>query len=345
LLALRKREWPDRRITQSTLAEVLGVKVPSISGYESLTDPKPVPEDRLEAYARFFATRRSLEGGQAKLLDDGALTMEEQKRYDSLRDELLELRETSSGRRQAPADTIARPEPSDQPRSFWHFPDGASIVILCGELPQDERPPSADPMSFTYGELYSYADADALIELHGHLRATNPESQVSFRTASNMRADDANNHLVLLGGVAWNNKVARLAARLGLPVYQARGDESEPDIFMTRAGGDARRIFEAVVSPEEELLEDVGMLVRAPNPDNRDRTVTICNGVWSPGVFGAVRALTHDSVRVANETYLRDRFEDDFANFGILMRVAVNPGVIPTPDLRIASNRLFEWPE
>ncbi|MFB9322659.1 XRE family transcriptional regulator [Cryptosporangium minutisporangium] len=294
--------------------------------------------ERLDSYARFFASRRSYEAGVGRLLDDDDLTAEEHRRYEALREELLELRQVALG--QTPDS-----EPgSDQPESFWHFPDGHPIVLLCGELPEEERPASAHPRSFTYGELYSYADVDALIELYGHIRAQNPTSQVSFRTAANMRTEDSSQHLVLLGGVAWNNKVGRLAARLGLPVFQMLGPEGESDVFMSREGGE-RRLFEPVMTADgDELVEDVGLLVRATNPDNRGRTVTICNGVWSAGVFASVRVLTHAALRVENEEYLRSRFSD-LANFGVLFRVNVNDGIVATPDLRIDKNRLYEWPE
>ena len=41
-----------------------------------------------------------------------------------------------------------------------------------------------------YTELLSYADLDALVELHGHIRAENPAMDVFFKTAPNVVPDD-----------------------------------------------------------------------------------------------------------------------------------------------------------
>ena len=55
------------------------------------------------------------------------------------------------------------------------------------------------------------------------------------------------------------------------------------------------------------LAEDVGLLARVPNPLNSSRTLTICNGVHSRGVYGAVRSLTDTHLRDANERYILPR--------------------------------------
>jgi hypothetical protein len=66
LRSLRVRHWPDVRLTQDALARALGGEEPlsaaTVSSWESPTSPKLAPRDRMIAYARFFATRRSVEG-------------------------------------------------------------------------------------------------------------------------------------------------------------------------------------------------------------------------------------------------------------------------------------------
>ena len=81
LRALREDRWPDIKVTQSQLSRALGadrpVSVPLISSWESLTNPKIPPIPRLEAYATFFATIRSMNGPVPRMLDAGELTRAE----------------------------------------------------------------------------------------------------------------------------------------------------------------------------------------------------------------------------------------------------------------------------
>ena len=55
-------------------------------------------------------------------------------------------------------------------------------------------------------------------------------------------------------------------------------------------------------------MEDVGLLVRLPNPLNSTRTITMCNGIHSRGVLGAVRTLTDARLRESNEQYIAQNF-------------------------------------
>ena len=68
------------------------------------------------------------------------------------------------------------------------------------------------------------------------------------------------------------------------------------------------------------LAEDVGLLARVPNPLNSSRTLTICNGIHSRGVYGAVRSLTDAQLRESNERYISANFGDS-GSFAILMSV------------------------
>lgn len=68
----------------------------------------------------------------------------------------------------------------------WRFEDGNTITVVCAQLPPDmrEKMPYADRSSPDYIELYNCSDLDALFELHGHLRASNPTNQVNLRVAT-----------------------------------------------------------------------------------------------------------------------------------------------------------------
>ena len=72
LRELREHEWDDANLTQAKLAAALsaeqGVASATLSSWENIKNPKPPPTARLSAYARFFATRRSLDGPEPHLL-------------------------------------------------------------------------------------------------------------------------------------------------------------------------------------------------------------------------------------------------------------------------------------
>ena len=77
------------------------------------------------------------------------------------------------------------------------------------------------------------------------------------------------------------------------------------------------------------------------NPFQFDRTLTICNGIHSRGVLGAVRCFTDPTVREHNEKYLADRFPE--GEFAMLLRVRVVGNETMSPDLRDPTARLYEW--
>ena len=78
------------------------------------------------------------------------------------------------------------------------------------------------------------------------------------------------------------------------------------------------------------LAEDVGLLARVPNPLNSSRTLTICNGIHSRGVYGAVRSLTDAKLRDANERYISANFGNS-ESFAILMSVQMIENKAMTP--------------
>ena len=339
LRQLREQEWPDVRLTQAALAAALGedghLAPATVSSWESLVAPKLPPADRLTAYARFFATRRSLDGAAPHLLPLADLTDAEKAVYEGLEGELLAFRDAAR-KPGARAEVVLV-------RRSWHFNDGP-VTIVCAPLPPDQTGVLADPANPNYTELQSLADLDSLIELHGHVRAENPEMQVNFRASSKVEPDNLSGHVVLLGGIAWNQITKRLSDMTILPVRQIRDPGLESgEIFVADLGGEERKFLpQWRDSQKTELDEDVGLLARTPNPLNSSRTLTICNGVHSRGVYGAVRTLTDARLRESNEDYLVRNFEDAAA-FAVLMRVPVIGGHAMTPDFNAPGSVLYKW--
>jgi hypothetical protein len=353
LRALREGHWPDRPLTQNQLATALGgdkgrLSTALISSWENLTKTKIPPSSRLVSYATFFATRRSIEQEPFRILSPTELTGDERATRDALLQELANLR-AAAIREQRPTALHTADTQEVDDGGLWHFPDGREITIVCAELPDYMRQtmPYADPRSPDYVELSTYADLDALIELYGHLRATNPYNQVNFRTHSSLTMDDLTTHLALLGGVDWNTVTRDLLERVHMPVRQSARDAQTGDGYFEVADGEQRRRFAPTVDRTgdgENLLEDVAHFFRTPNPLNRKRTLTICNGMFARGTLGAVRALTDTRFRRRNEDYIRARFQHN-GTFSIISRVPIVNGKGATPDWSDNESRLHEWAE
>jgi transcriptional regulator with XRE-family HTH domain len=335
LRALRIAGPAGQRITQKDLADALGASVPLISSWESTVKPTAPPEGRLEAYATFFATERSVSGQSYRVLASSELTEQEQEHRDVLLRELTALRDASLG--------IAEgAEPTRPIGGLWQFPQDQDITIVCSELPDGLRPrPFADPDNPDYVKAYRLSELDALIELYGHIRAVNPLNKVNIRTASELLIDDYTSHLAILGGVDWNPLTKALGRLLQLPVHQMERDTAEDTGAFEVEG----KKFESHVRQEGgsvELQEDVAQFYRGPSPYNKKRTATICNGNYGRGTFGAVRALTDPRFRDRNEEYMRERITGS-GRFNIVTRVQVINGEVVTPDWTVEANRLHEW--
>jgi hypothetical protein len=338
LRLLRQRRWPDVRLTQAALASALGgeetLASATVASWESATSPKLPPRERMVAYALFFATRRSVEP-EPRLLPVESLTAEERAAYEELSTELLGLRDAA--RKPSAGEAIAT-------RRSWHFDTGPANLV-CAQLPKGETGALADPAHPNYTELLSFADLDALVELHGHIRAENPQMGVFFKAATSVVADDLSGHVILLGGIAWNDITKRLSEMISLPVRQVDDPSLKTgDIFVVEIDGHDQTFLPRWDDTDRTVLvEDVGMLARVPNPFNSSRTLTICNGIHSRGVLGAVRSLTDANLREFNERYISTHFTNT-DSFVILMRVQVIEGQAMTPDLNIPGNVLYQWP-
>jgi hypothetical protein len=329
---LRESTWPDRDLTQGQLAKALSaegrVAAATLSSWESATTPKTPSEARINAYARFFCTQRSLEG-EAHLLPEDQLTPDELDRFREIESELLEL---------------FHPEDRRVPRTFQF--EAGPVIVICPTAPADLQGPLAAEQDLNFTRLRQYGDLDALIELYGHLRAENPTLGVFHRLTKDVVSDDFSSHVILLGGVGWNKITLRFQrATSQLPITQtAVPDLKGGDIFRVETPDGTESFYPEYEDFAEgkELISDVGYIARLRNPFKVNRTLTICNGIHSRGVFGAVRCLTDLSVREENEKYIAERFPD--GEFAMLLRVPVVTNETLSPDLQSPESRLYEWP-
>ena len=91
----------------------------------------------------------------------------------------------------------------------------------------------------------------------------------------------------------------------------------------------------------KELIADVGYLARLRNPFKINRTLTICNGIHSRGVFGAVRCLTDARCGKENEKYSPTGSPMMSSRCCSESRLSTNETL--SPDLQNPDARLYEW--
>lgn len=344
LRQLRLEHWQGSRLTQAALARALGGTEPlapaTVASWENKTQPKLPPRERLDAYAQFFATRRSAKGAKPVLVPVDSFDADEREEYDKLRGELLELHAAASG-------TNRGGETAPAPRS-WLFDDDGPMTIICAPLPDAEMPEMANRENPNYTELLSFADLDAMVELLGHARSENPGMDVFFKSTPTVTADDLTGHVAIIGGVGLNDIALRFLQDFPelrrLPVSQREDNDVDPhgEYFVTEIDGKEQPHLSRWSNPEfSGLLEDVGLLVRMQNPLNSGRTLTMCNGIHSRGVYGAVRSLTDKRLRESNERYIAKNLPGN--HFGVLMRVQVIEGQTMTPDFSNPRTILHQW--
>lgn len=255
-----------------------------------------------------FLLHRAILKGEPHLLAEDELTPEELKRSREIEAQLLDL----------------SPAQDRETRGIFQFDEGP-IVVICPDAPDEVRGSLANEDDPNFTKLQQYGDLDALLMLYGHLRAETPSLDVLHRLASEVVPDDYSTHVILLGGVGWNEWTRRMQRALRqVPVKQiAVKDLKAGDVFRIESD-DGRRFFYPEYEEfgeDRELGVDVACIARLTNPFKANRTVTICNGIHSRGVLGAVRCLTDPMVRRVNEKYLSMRFPS--GEFAILLRVGV----------------------
>ena len=219
------------------LGDVFGVNGATISAWESATNPKRPTIRRVKAYARFFATRRSLDGGP-HLVPEDDLTADERDRYEELEDELLALLNSpdTAGRGAGPG--IVTVAESSAVGRLFAFREGP-VTVICPETPGEARGPLSREKDPNFTRLQQYGDLDALVEMFGHLRAANPTLDVFHRHAGEVTADDLSTHVILIGGIGWNQVTKRVQDAIRqVPITQIEVADFPGDIFEVAGDGE-----------------------------------------------------------------------------------------------------------
>ena len=341
LAARLKQLRTGHRLKQPALAKALNVSVPSISAWENAKSVPTLPH--LTGYANVFGALHIDDRGRIRPAEAAALTTTERVAVQALERELHEMHAAALA-----GQSVVPPLAAIGPRSPWQFPAGQAITIVCSELaPRDlARLPNSEPGDPDYVAAYRYADLDALLELRGHVGSLNPGSTVQLRTSSAMTADDRTAHLILLGGIDVNALTKQFLTYLDfVPIAQQERETARAmGSFRVRNDGEVVN-FQPQLRLDGDrrtLVEDVALFLRTPNPYNKERTATLCNGMYSRGSWAIVRALTEPKIRDRNMAYLERRF-GAATTYSILSRVQVVADAVVVPDWTLDEVRLFEW--
>ena len=341
-LAVRLKQLRDALgLTQEKLASALTadkpIQAPTVSTWENPRHAASPPASRLDAYARLWAT--ASRSGGPRLLPISDFDAVEPETYEDILVELTAIAEQNQ--------SGATSEPEDHHPGLWDFADDGPLAIICPTAPADMRGPLANPEDPNYNETHGFADVDALMDIYGHiLLQTGGRFAVSYRSAAHYRIEDLSAHLVLLGGIGWNELTKLLQPSLArLPVRQLEVPEFPTgEIFEVGSGDGLRRFLPEWSEDNDKILaQDIGYIARTTNPYNPHRTLTICNGVHSRGVLGAVRTLTDIRFQRENEAWLADHYPD--GHFAVLIRVPVVQGKAIGVALSNPDSVLYAWPD
>jgi transcriptional regulator with XRE-family HTH domain len=348
---LRANHWQDRKITQKELADAFGssgrgASVPLISSWESTANPALPPVHRLESYATFFATSRSVERRPYRLLALAELTPSEQATREQL---LADLTALHGAAKSGPSVTASGPLRD----SVLRFPPGEDIVLVCPPLSPAIRQtmPQPDPVDPDRMDLYDYDDIDSLMELYGRLSALNPDSLIQRMLSDKLTPEHYSSNLIILGGVDFNEVIRDLVERASSPIRQIPREKTEDlggfEVDRPISANNDSPTFEPQVldiDGQRQIGEDVAQIYYGPNPYFQERNVMSFNGQFARGTLGAVRALTDPHLRDQNEAYLHDRF-GKAREWSLLTKVVIVQGQPITPAWSISDTLLYTWSE
>jgi transcriptional regulator with XRE-family HTH domain len=333
LLASKLRELRESafeaKVTQDQLAAALGEGRPlssaAISTWENGEIDKLPTESRIIQYALIFSTPQSLVPSP-HVPAESRLDAPARARFDELRTQLLAMREEAEHEAKR-----ERAEPAaGEGNELWHHDRSDKVYVVAPELPTNEQTEYANPASPNYIRLARYGDLDAFFEMYSAL------TRMGYRNLSHRSAREpgigSSRNLVLIGGPSWNTLTRTYLLHLDLRIKQNLEPAGRPDFFTTSDGSDALPKVDVFEDGQQHVIEDVGLFVRATNPTNPDTDVTICSGIFTHGVLGAVHSFTNPHVASDNVAAIRERLGQT-TSFAVLFRVKVIDGRVPTPRL------------
>jgi hypothetical protein len=164
---------------------------------------------------------------------------------------------------------------------------------------------------------------------------------VRIMPADRLAQDFALNHVILIGGAA-SDSAGLFAQVIPLPTAEEiPGTDPVTYLFRCTVEGETRE-FRTLRDNDGNLVQDVGLIARAPHPIIPGGTVTLLSGITSRGVHGAALSFIDAHVRDTNERYLESAF-GNVESFCILMNIPVQNNTALPPNLWRENTRPYEW--
>lgn len=133
------------------------------------------------------------------------------------------------------------------------------------------------------------AEATAAAEIALFMRSTF-KSKTRISTSDRFSSSALRQDLLILGGPVHNGVTRHFLERLGL-------EELLDGYAIIGKDGKRYEAQTAKIAGQEQVIEDYGLVVRAPNPYNEKRRVTILIGSRTAGTLIAARSLIDPMIR------------------------------------------------
>lgn len=332
LRELREFELGEK-ITQEGLAAAFSgrrsLSGAAVSMWENGESDKRPSDARLLQYALMFSSPENLRP-TPHVPAESTLDKQARQQFYELRRELHRLRDE--------AEHEARRErsvsPAGAPRNdMWAHDRADDILVVTSEVPDDQLPDTARARSANYSRLARYGDLDAFFDLYVKIAAMGYQNR--HHRSANDRGIDLESTLVLVGGPSRNRLTRNFLQLLALPISQQSAPFGKPECFVLENGDIAEPQLVDFPDGEQELVEDIGLFVRARNPMNPETDVTICTGTYAAGTLAAVRAFTNPDVAQGNIEVIQSNL-GGISDFYALFRVPVVNGRVPAPRLSVS---------
>lgn len=195
------------------------------------------------------------------------------------------------------------PTAIDPVHRFLGLDRGASVDIVCSEIPPAERPEYASPEDRNYLRYAKFADLDTLIFVRSRLAQLAPDAVVRDFAPSEYYGTGAN-VLVIIGGPPWNAKFREFLPQL--PFHFAPHPLGEDDPIVVPQLDDLT--MAPHWTPNGELIEDLAVLTRITL---QSTTIFLLGGCLTLGVLGAARCLLDANQGISNADYVTTQISDD----------------------------------
>ncbi|MGH3433502.1 MAG: hypothetical protein ACRDQB_11775 [Thermocrispum sp.] len=332
LRELREFELGEK-LTQEGVAAVFSwrrsLSGAAVSTWENGDSDKRPSDERLTQYALLFSSADNLRP-EPHVPAESALDKAARQQFVELRRELHRLRDEAEQEARRERSVAPAAAPRNQ---MWPHDRADDIMVVTSEVSDDRLPDTARARSVNYSRLARYGDLDAFFELYVKLAAMGYQNR--HHRSANDRGIDLETTLVLVGGPSRNRMTRNFMQLLGLPLTQQSQPFGTADYFVLDDGSEVRPHVADFPDGEQELVEDIGLFVRARNPANPETDLTICTGGYTAGTLAAVRTFTNQDVADANIDVIKSRV-GRITDFFALFRVPVVNGRVPAPRLSVS---------